>query len=360
MTFFREHFKPKNVTITILILACLVTISFYACTPGMSNEASANKQAVTTTADPLPSWNNTAMKTKILNFITSVTDSSKKSFVPEKDRIATLDMDGTIICEKPLWLEMNVAQNYLYEQSLKNPALLKQKIYAEAYNYYTAPDNQKNIQALENDAVDIMTQAFYPNYTQDDYVNYVKNYMANTKNTKYNITLKQTFFKPMLELITLLEKNKFQVYIVSGSEVGLIWGACDDTLNLPRDHEIGTLLKLSPKFYTVSSGLSPQFIRETNYIEPRNLQDVKAVNIYYRTGKKPIFAFGNTADDYQMLTSASTNTYPNMSCLLVHDDEKREYNYPDSATKLGIENTAKENKWNLVSIKENFKTVFNK
>ncbi len=357
MKFLSKHCKVRNAL--ALILLCILIIPSYGCTMLKSPDAkSAESSGEIKKEAALSSWNDTEMKRKIIDFVASVTDKTKKTFVPEESRIATLDMDGTIICEKPLWLEMNVAQNYLYEQAVKHPELLSQQIYQEAYRYHTDPNNPANMEALENDAVNIMTQAFYPNFSEEDYIGYVKGYIQKNQNTDYGIKLKQTFFKPMLDLIELLQKNKFKVYIVSGSEEGLIWGTCEDTVALTREHEIGTLIQLAPRF-TTASGISAQFIRGNMYLEPRNLKDGKAENIYYRTGKHPIFAFGNTADDYQMLTYASTNKYTNMACLLVHDDIKREYDYPDKADKASIEKTAKDNKWNLVSIKDNFKVVFN-
>lgn len=46
--------------------------------------------------DPLPSWNNTATKQVILNFVATVTDASSPNYVSPPERIATFDNDGTL------------------------------------------------------------------------------------------------------------------------------------------------------------------------------------------------------------------------------------------------------------------------
>ena len=41
--------------------------------------------------DPLPSWNDVAVKKAIIAYVTKVTDSSSPDFIPVIDRIATFD-----------------------------------------------------------------------------------------------------------------------------------------------------------------------------------------------------------------------------------------------------------------------------
>jgi hypothetical protein len=46
--------------------------------------------------DPLTSWNESAPKTAILEFVAAVTDENGKDFVKPAERIATFDNDGTL------------------------------------------------------------------------------------------------------------------------------------------------------------------------------------------------------------------------------------------------------------------------
>ena len=53
-------------------------------------------------ADPLPSWNDGAVKKSITDFIPRVTTEGSADFVPPDQRIATFDNDGTLWAERLL------------------------------------------------------------------------------------------------------------------------------------------------------------------------------------------------------------------------------------------------------------------
>jgi len=52
-------------------------------------------------ADPLPSWQDGATKTAIMEFVAKVTQEGGPDFVPPAERIATFDNDGTLWAEQP-------------------------------------------------------------------------------------------------------------------------------------------------------------------------------------------------------------------------------------------------------------------
>ena len=55
-----------------------------------------------TVSDPLPSWNDGAVKTAIINFVDRVTKEGSADYIPPADRIATFDNDGTLWAEQPV------------------------------------------------------------------------------------------------------------------------------------------------------------------------------------------------------------------------------------------------------------------
>ena len=57
-----------------------------------------------TDPEPLASWNEGAARTAILEFVRSVTQPGD-SFVPAAERVATFDNDGTLWCEKPMYVQ---------------------------------------------------------------------------------------------------------------------------------------------------------------------------------------------------------------------------------------------------------------
>ena len=56
--------------------------------------------------DPLPSWNDGAAKSAIVNFVKMTTDSASPKFVPPAERIATFDQDGTLWVEHPVYSQV--------------------------------------------------------------------------------------------------------------------------------------------------------------------------------------------------------------------------------------------------------------
>src|SRR3954465_2778096 len=71
--------------------------------------------------DPLPSWNEGAAKTGILEFVRATTDKSSKRFVPVEERIATFDEDGTTWVEQPMYTEIVFSCNRLAELAPQHP-----------------------------------------------------------------------------------------------------------------------------------------------------------------------------------------------------------------------------------------------
>ena len=51
--------------------------------------------------DPLPSWNEGAVKPSITSFVGRVTKGGGADFVPEAQRVAVFDNDGTLWAEQP-------------------------------------------------------------------------------------------------------------------------------------------------------------------------------------------------------------------------------------------------------------------
>lgn len=78
----------------------ILLLIFNSCKPDQKNTtATAESVAVT---DPLPSWNDGKIKSDIMAFVKKVTTAGSPDFVPEADRIATFDNDGTLWLKNPL------------------------------------------------------------------------------------------------------------------------------------------------------------------------------------------------------------------------------------------------------------------
>src|SRR5947207_9257746 len=62
--------------------------------------------ANTHAADPMASWNDGAAKQAIVEFVKATTTQGSSQSVPPEERIATLDQDGTLWVEHPMYSQV--------------------------------------------------------------------------------------------------------------------------------------------------------------------------------------------------------------------------------------------------------------
>lgn len=88
----------------------------------------------------------------------------------------------------------------------------------------------------------------------------------------------------------------------------------------------------------------------------------KPVGINSHIGRRPIAAFGNSDGDFQMLQWATATPRRRLGLIVHHTDSEREYAY-DRKSPFGkldkALDAAASNGWIVVSMKEDWKHVFN-
>lgn len=289
----------------------------------------------------LPSWvdGSESVKQKIIDFVEQVSDKNSKHFVPVADRIATFDMDGTLICEQPKSIGEVFAINFLKNIANESSTLSKVQPYKAALN--------NDVDYLQNNFLQVLTTA-YMGYSQSEYRKGALHFIETKKHPRFKMAYGDLIYQPMLELLEYLKLNKFDVYIVSGSWQGLVRVVGKEKFDFEYSHLIGSKVELDFKV----SNDNATFIRAGNSLEPANIKTGKPENIHSHIGIKPIIAFGNSSGDQQMYEFTHTNHYPNIILSLEHDDEKREYKYAS--------NVKYEKSWLKVSMKNDFKIVFDK
>ena len=76
-------------------------------------------------ADPLQSWREGPSKRLIITFVEKVTKPGSPDFVAPEDRVATFDMDGTVLLEKPAYSLFTFAIPLIKAAAAAQPELLK-------------------------------------------------------------------------------------------------------------------------------------------------------------------------------------------------------------------------------------------
>ena len=207
----------------------------------------------------LRSWNAGLSKEKIVSFVNSVSDPANNNFVPLEYRRAFFDMDGTILCEKPDYIEVTLTKHRLLEQVRSNPQLESNAIYKAVIKSDT-DYLYKNIKIAIAEAFGGETLKFYMEYS--------RRFLSREKHQRFHQPYIQLFYLPMIELIDYLSDHGFKVYIVSTSQQEFIRSVSKEILNIPKDQIIGTMVGFSLKHE--SKNKKPVFVRKSSYFEPYN------------------------------------------------------------------------------------------
>ncbi len=290
--------------------------------------------------DPLSAWSDTAVKRVILDFVAEVTRPGGSGYVPPEDRLATLDFDGTIGCEKPDFMEVMVAIRRLCELTEADPALLDQKLYRAACD--------EDLETINADVEDALLTAFLGE-AQSFYVAYVEEFIRTRHHPRFDRPYAQLYYLPMRQLFDLLRARDFAVYVVSGSQQGFTRGYGTDVLGFAAPRLIGRTVSLD---FSFDAGVST-LPRQDSFLSPNPGGKGKAEIIRNRIGRQPILAFGNSMGDFEMLQYATSNRYPSLGLILVHDDPE-EYVYSDQELIQNAESLG----WQRVSMKDDFEAIF--
>jgi phosphoserine phosphatase len=158
-------------------------------------------------------------------------------------------------------------------------------------------------------------------------------------------------YAPMVELLRYLEANGFSNYIASGGGRDFMRPISQQVYGIPRDRVIGSATALE---YTSDDGGGTI----TRKAEADYLDDgpQKPIRIWSRVGRRPLLAAGNSNGDIPMLDFTQHPHKPFLRLLVLHDDAEREFDYTSGAEQA-LEK-ADASSWTVVSIKEDWATVF--
>lgn len=268
-------------------------------------------------ADPLPSWNDTAAKDRIVGFVDSVTETGSEQFVPTGDRIAVFDNDGTLWAEQPAYFQLLFALDQLSKMAAENPSILSSDALKAA-----AEGDMKSLMAGGEKALLEVINITHSGMSVDEFQVDVTAWMATAKHPTTGLGYNQMTYQPMIELLRYLRDEGFTTYIVSGGGVYFMRSFTEAAYGIPNRQVIGSLGKTS---YQMRNGV-PTIIKDEGiaFIDDK---EGKPVNIKQIIGQRPIFAAGNSDGDFAMLEWISAGTGPSLGMLVHHTDEAREFAY---------------------------------
>jgi phosphoserine phosphatase len=298
-------------------------------------------------ADELPSWNEGPAKQALLSFV----ERAVREIAPA-DRIATFDEDGTLWVEQPLYPEFVFAMDTLPGIIARHPEWRNE----QPYQAVLESDKEKMLDFPKSNIAKILA-ATHAGMTVEAFHRKVQKWLETTAHPRFKKPFTQLIYQPMVEVIELLRKNGFKVYIVSGGGQEFIRAFAKPTYGIEPEHVIGTAGKVK---YTYQVG-QPVMMKlpEVLFIDDKS---GKPEAIQLIIGKHPAAAFGNSTGDREMLEWTQGRQGPSLQMLVHHDDAEREYSYgPES--KVGtfseaLMSEALEKGWIVISMKKDWKVLF--
>ena len=302
----------------------------------------------------LPSWNDTAAKREILNFVERTTTEGSPDYLPRDQRISVFDNDGTLICEQPIYIQFAFALNRVKELAPTKPEWINKEPFTAAL------DGRMNGNGLthedENRDFAKLVWSTSENQAAGDLAIAAWDWLDRAENPSLKKPYQKTVYLPMRELLEFLRSKGFQTYIVSGGGSEFVRAYSQKFYGIPPEQIIGSQAKM----VFVERNGRHEVVMES---EPEYFTNgpAKPFAIVRNIGKRPVLAFGNSDGDLEMLLWTTTGGGPRLGLLLHHDDEEREFAY-DRASVVGrldkALDEAKKRSWRVVSMKNDWKQVF--
>ena len=178
-----------------------------------------------------------------------------------------------------------------------------------------------------------------------------------------NLKRGEAFYLPMVEVISYLTNNGFNVYIDSACGVSTTRELVGGVIPIQFDRIIAT------DFIYTSTNMGKDkpgdhfFDRHKEKIvisgKPlyNNAKTIKIFSILNQIGKKPVLAFGNSMGDSGMLEyTLQDNRYNCAAFYVLCDDVERELGNLNRAAKDKA--FAEGRGWNTISMRNEFKTIY--
>ena len=312
--------------------------------------------------DTLSLWTESApLKAQLTEYIKEITDEKSASYIPVEDRIAVFDMDGTLCCETdPGYFDHKLLYHRVMEDpDYKDKASDEEKETAKIIEeYFKTGEYPKGLDVKHGTAV----ATAFKGMTPEEFDAYVKEYRDQPMSSYSNMTNGQAFYKPMLQVIDLLQANDFKVYIVSGTDRLITRGLAEGAINIPLSQMIGSDESLVATGQGDKAGLDYTFTQDDKLVTGgefliKNLKTNKVTVIQQEIGVQPVLSFGNSSGDASMANFViSNNKYKSAAFMLCCDDTDRENGNAEKAEKM--RKSCEENGWTAVSMKNDWTTIY--
>jgi len=303
-------------------------------------------------SDPLPSWNDTAPKAAIVSFVENVSKQGSPDFVPEPERIAVFDNDGTLWVEHPMYTQLAFVLDRVKTLAPQHPEWKNVQPFKAVLE-----GDMKTLAASGEKGLLELIMVTHAGMTNDDFQKVVTDWLSTARDPRFKRPYTELVYQPMVELLSYLRANGFKTFIVSGGGVEFMRPWTEKVYGVPPEQIIGSSIKTQFKMQDDTPTLYR--LPEVNFIDDKA---GKPVGINEQIGRRPIAAFGNSDGDLEMLQWTTMAGAPaRLGMLVHHTDAEREYAY-DRKTEFGRLDKALDaaaiTGWTVIDMKADWKQIF--
>jgi phosphoglycolate phosphatase-like HAD superfamily hydrolase len=335
-----KHRHRPGVLAIPAVLIVLLALVFAA--------ATARAQA----ADPLPSWNEGAVKQSIRDFVARATEEGGPDFVPVPQRIATFDNDGTLWAEQPVYFQAAFIHDRIVAMSDQHPEWKTQQPYKAVLE-----NDRAALAAIGEQGLADLVAATHGGMTTQEFADVVADWLKTARHPRFDVPYTELAYAPMLELLDYLRANGFKTFIVSGGGIDFMRVFTERLYGIPPEQVVGssgvTTFKLLPDGAPV--------LEKSGKIAFIDDGPGKPVGIDRFIGRRPVFAFGNSDGDLQMLQWTTGGDRLRFAGLVHHTDAVREWAYdrdsPVGRLDKALDEAAAKG-WAVTDMKRDWKRVF--
>ncbi len=269
-------------------------------------------------ADPvLPSWNAGPTRDALVDFVTRVTNPGSDDFVPEAERIAVFDNDGTLWSERPVYFQLYFVLDRLRAMAPEHPEWQT----TEPFRSALAGDLH-GVAAAGEAGLMKMLAATHSGMDVAAFDKAASEWIETARHPQTGKRFRDMIFRPMVELLDYLRGHGFQTWIVSGGGIDFMRPWTESAYGIPPEQVVGSHLQMK---YEVVDGV-PRLLKLPE-LALMDDKEGKPVGIQRFIGRRPILAFGNSDGDFQMLEWTSAGDGPRLSAIVHHTDAEREWAY---------------------------------
>lgn len=302
--------------------------------------------------NPLPSWNAGPTRQAILDFVSRVTSAGSRDFVDMPQRIACFDNDGTLWTEQPIYFQVIFAMDRVKAQADRHPEWKTLEPFR-----WVLEDNRPALAAMGEKGVLQIIAATHAGLTTDEFAATVVEWIATARHPRFDRPYTDLIYQPMLELLALLRAHGFKTFIVSGGGIEFMRPWTDRTYGIPPEQVVGSS---GVTKYAMPSPDKPVLVKEAK-VEFIDDGPGKPEGINRFIGRRPIFSFGNSDGDQQMLEWTAAGAGARFMGLVHHTDAAREYAYDRNSPVGRLDKAWDEairRHWVVADMKNDWKVIY--